>query len=60
VRHRSPDRDRPICRLLGSDCDSLPVTTKKAIDCQPLGGLQGGVEPLGGLQGLQAWKKEFS
>ncbi|MQL96054.1 hypothetical protein Taro_028722 [Colocasia esculenta] len=30
VRRRPPDRDCPICRLLGSDCDSLPVATKKA------------------------------
>ncbi|MQL95404.1 hypothetical protein Taro_028072 [Colocasia esculenta] len=30
VRHRSPDHNCPICRLLGSDCDSLPVATKKA------------------------------
>ncbi|MQM17612.1 hypothetical protein Taro_050584, partial [Colocasia esculenta] len=29
VRHRPPDRDCLICRLLGSDCDSLPVATKK-------------------------------
>ncbi|MQL98743.1 hypothetical protein Taro_031454 [Colocasia esculenta] len=30
VRRRPPNRDCPICRLLGSDCDSLPVATKKA------------------------------
>ncbi|MQL91481.1 hypothetical protein Taro_024091 [Colocasia esculenta] len=32
VRRRPPDRDCLICRLLGSDCDSLPVATKKATE----------------------------
>ncbi|MQL92018.1 hypothetical protein Taro_024635 [Colocasia esculenta] len=30
VRRRPPDHDCLICRLLGSDCDSLPIATKKA------------------------------
>ncbi|MQL68821.1 hypothetical protein Taro_001092 [Colocasia esculenta] len=34
VRRRPPDRDCPICHLLGSDCDSLPIATKKATDAK--------------------------